>query len=118
MNCTYDDKGTGACKQGESRNACGREGGTDEQHTQQEKNIQRSTDSKKVLENTTQGKRQSGGAGIVCLRLTFENKGEKKKKDRMISRNQTEADQRNLRVRRRGAVQEVTLRAWETCTQE
>lgn len=41
-----------------------------------------------------------------------------KKKDRMISRNQTEADQRNLRVRRRGAVQEVTLRAWETCTQE
>lgn len=32
MNCTYDDKGTGACKQGESRNACGREGGTSNTH--------------------------------------------------------------------------------------
>lgn len=79
MNCTYDDKGTVACKQGERRNACGREGRTDEQHTQQEKNIQRSTDSKKIRENTTQGKGKAEEREMYVLRLTFENKSEKKK---------------------------------------
>lgn len=81
MNCTYDDKGTGACKQGESRNACGREGGTDEQHTQQEKNIQRSTDSKKVLENTTQGKGKAEEREFVCFKTDVrKQKREKKRK--------------------------------------
>lgn len=32
MNCTYDDKETVACKQGERRIACGREGGTSNTH--------------------------------------------------------------------------------------
>lgn len=46
----------------------------------------------------------------------FETDVRKQKREK--KRQRTEADQRNLRVRRRGAVQEVTLRAWETCTQE
>lgn len=84
MNCTYDDKGQ--CKQGESRNACGREGGRDEQHTQQEKNIQRSTDSKKLRENTTQGKGKAEERELYVLRLTFENKSEKKKRQNDIEK--------------------------------
>lgn len=111
MNCTYDDKGTVACKQGERRIACGREGGTSNTHNKKKKYSEAQTARKYGrIRHKEKGKAEE--REIVCFKTDVRKQKREKK------RQKTEADQRNLRVRRRGAVQEVTLRAWETCTQE
>lgn len=86
MNCTYDDKGTVACKQGERRNACGREGGTSNTHNKKKIYSEAQTARKcGRIRHKEKGKAEE--REIVCLRLTFENKSEKKKdrRQRLIS---------------------------------
>lgn len=78
MNCTYDDKGTGACKQGESRNACGREGGTSNTHNKKKIYSEAQTARKYGrIRHKEKGKAEE--RELYVLRLTFENKSEKKK---------------------------------------